>query len=666
MKHIFFGSVSLLALCVAAPAIAADMRIKASPAAVALHNWTGCYVGVHAGGGVMDDSWADKHGAGGLAGGQIGCDWQSGQLVWGLEASGSWSGIKAKEVFSEPGFSEETTARNRWDVDISGRVGVAIERALIYGKVGVAWGKFKFGYSNTEDEPENGSGTLPGLLLGTGLEYALAPNWSAKLEYNFIGFPNKVLSFTDPSEGDFNLSVGASKHIVKAGLNWRFGDFGKGPVATAWPGSAAMPGKAPVYKAAPAAVSLHNWTGCYIGAHAGGGVMDDSWNENYGAGGLAGGQIGCDWQTGQLVWGLEASGSWSGIKNKEVFSELGFSDETSTRNRWDVDISGRVGFAFGHALLYGKVGAAWGKFDIRYTSDDSDLHFASKTLPGLLLGTGLEYAFAPNWSAKLEYNYIGFPNKVVRFTDLGDGGSVPFFDLSFSASKHIVKAGLNYRLGEFGKEPVGMAPVPVAAAPYNWTGCYIGGHAGGGVMHDSWTLEHGAGGLAGGQIGCDWQTGRIVWGLEASGSWSGIKSEFSIADPEDDNEILTSRNRWDVDISGRFGFAIERALIYGKVGAAWGKFNFRFQDSIDAGDYDIASKKLTGLLLGTGFEYAFAPNWSAKLEYNYIGFPNKVASFASTVEDDYNLSVSASKHIVKAGLNWRFGDFGKAPVVSKY
>ena len=85
-----------------------------------------------------------------------------------------------------------------------------------------------------------------------------------------------------------------------------------------------------------------------------------------------------------------------------------------------------------------------------------------------------------------------------------------------------------------------------------------------------------------------------------------------------------------------------------------------------AGDYDIGSGTLPGLLLGTGFEYAFAPNWSAKLEYNYIGFSTKVISFASTVEDDYRLSVSASKHIVKAGLNYRFGDFGKGPVVTRY
>lgn len=202
------------------------------------------------------------------------------------------------------------------------------------------------------------------------------------------------------------------------------------------------------------------------------------------------------------------------------------------------------------------------------------------------------------------------------------------------------------------------------AATFNWTGCYIGGHAGGGVMNDGWTDEHGIGGLAGGQIGCDWQTGQLVVGLAASGSWSGIKSHFS--ERGDDDFDLITRNRWDFDISARLGFAIDRALIYGKVGAAWGKFNFRYQDAFDAGDHDIGSGTFKGLLLGTGFEYAFAPNWTAMLEYNYIGYPNKVVHFTSTVDDDYDLSSSASKHIVKVGLNYRFGGLGKGPVVAGY
>ena len=92
-------------------ASAADLAVKARPypvAAAPVYSWTGCYVGVHAGAGVLLDqgfqsqvggvmlidggSLADRHGVGGLAGGQIGCNYQTGMLVLGIEGEGFWSG----------------------------------------------------------------------------------------------------------------------------------------------------------------------------------------------------------------------------------------------------------------------------------------------------------------------------------------------------------------------------------------------------------------------------------------------------------------------------------------------------------------------------------------------------------------------------------------------
>jgi outer membrane immunogenic protein len=68
------------------------------------------------------------------------------------------------------------------------------------------------------------------------------------------------------------------------------------------------------------------------------------------------------------------------------------------------------------------------------------------------------------------------------------------------------------------------APAPYMAPVFNWTGCYVGVHGGAGAMRDSFTDQTGTGGLAGGQLGCNYQDGNWVFGLEGEGYWSGMKA----------------------------------------------------------------------------------------------------------------------------------------------
>jgi outer membrane immunogenic protein len=129
------------------PAFAADLPMKAMPyaAPAPAFSWTGCYIGVQAGAGVLLDQGfenvgnaGDRHGIGGLAGGQLGCNYQTGMLVLGVEGEGFWSGMKVTQdqfFASNPGtLSSIATIRNKWDYDIAGRFGIAIDHALIYGK----------------------------------------------------------------------------------------------------------------------------------------------------------------------------------------------------------------------------------------------------------------------------------------------------------------------------------------------------------------------------------------------------------------------------------------------------------------------------------------------------------------------------------------------------
>ena len=75
----------------------------------------------------------------------------------------------------------------------------------------------------------------------------------------------------------------------------------------------------------------------------------------------------------------------------------------------------RVGAAFGNGLLYGKAGVVWGRFNFHREDSNPTNVNGSATLPGLLLGLGLEYAFSQNWTGKIEYNYLNYVETDVRF-----------------------------------------------------------------------------------------------------------------------------------------------------------------------------------------------------------------------------------------------------------
>jgi outer membrane immunogenic protein len=241
-KLILSAALAVGAMLSIGAASAADMPLKAAPVAVApTFSWTGCYIGVHAGGGVLLDqgfqngnnSVDDKHGIGGLAGGQIGCNYQTGMLVLGIEGEGFWSGMKVNSdsFAGNPQLLFQTTSiSNKYDYDIAGRFGVAFDRALVYGKAGWVAAKFDW-YSRQANFCGNcavttGTATLDGLLIGIGLEYAFAGNWTAKFEYDYLGFAAKNVNFVTvfPLSTGFNQiqNVSADKHIFKVGVNYLF------------------------------------------------------------------------------------------------------------------------------------------------------------------------------------------------------------------------------------------------------------------------------------------------------------------------------------------------------------------------------------------------------------------------------------------------------------
>jgi outer membrane immunogenic protein len=221
------------------------------------------------------------------------------------------------------------------------------------------------------------------------------------------------------------------------------------------------------------AAPVFTWTGCYVGAHVGGGTMTsintEGGNQNpIGKGAIAGGQAGCNYQDGNWVVGLEGEGSWSGIKTTSnsttvpnIFNPGNASIfDQAIKNNNDFAIAARAGITFDRTLIYGKGGWAWGSFNSNNVSGCCGLGFVpstftqSGTLDGFLVGVGIEHALTRNWTIKAEYNYIGFGSKELSTTQCTPGiGCGVTGTSSLGATKQLFKVGANY-LFDFGGGPV--------------------------------------------------------------------------------------------------------------------------------------------------------------------------------------------------------------------
>ena len=210
--------------------------------------------------------------------------------------------------------------------------------------------------------------------------------------------------------------------------------------------AADLPRQQPIYKA-PAYVSpVFIWTGFYVGLNGGGGWGTSNWSGVPGggvnvSGGLAGGTAGYNWQFGTWVVGLEGDLDWSGIRGSTNAGGPFFCGTfaCTTHNDFLSTIRGRVGYSFDRWLPYVTGGAAIG--NIRATSPT----FANvdQTNVGWTVGAGVEYAFAPNWSAKLEYLYADLGS-----VSCGVGSSCyfgPALNNKVDFTTSIVRGGVNFR-----------------------------------------------------------------------------------------------------------------------------------------------------------------------------------------------------------------------------
>jgi outer membrane immunogenic protein len=248
-----------------------------------------------------------------------------------------------------------------------------------------------------------------------------------------------------------------------------------------------------------------------------------------------------------------------------------------------------------------------------------------------------------------------------------------------------------------------VAPTPL----FSWTGVYLGLSGGTGWGNNAYTWNQDAtlaavgaqmpnpgtlpqvgptqgalpisGGYFGGQIGGNWQVERAVFGIQADAHWADIEGHGSCFDA---GAVATAGLSFACNdkvssfgtLTGRVGAAVDRALIYAKGGLVWEhgqqSVNPTAPFNVMGGNNPLASitaaslsQSRTGWTIGAGVEYAFAPHWSAFIEYDYLDFGTRdqntthLLSLPGNVPARFVIPIQTNVterfNVVKVGLNYK-------------
>jgi outer membrane immunogenic protein len=214
---------------------------------------------------------------------------------------------------------------------------------------------------------------------------------------------------------------------------------------------------------------------------------------------------------------------------------------------------------------------------------------------------------------------------------------------------------------------------PVVVPLYTWTGCYVGGSAGGLWARTEWNdsvfgdfgTGTASGGLGGLQGGCNYQTGAWVFGIQGDYDWTSATNDTTNVFLSNFTGLAVTNHR-EIDslasVTGRVGYAWDRLLGYVKGGGAWVRGSSSFQ--VAGVTTATASDTLGGWTVGVGGEYAFT-NWlTGFVEWDYYGFerdnPGALVCTPAVCRGlvASNLEITTNINVVKAGINLKLGPGG--------
>jgi outer membrane immunogenic protein len=217
------------------------------------------------------------------------------------------------------------------------------------------------------------------------------------------------------------------------------------------------------------------------------------------------------------------------------------------------------------------------------------------------------------------------------------------------------------------------------AARFNWTGCYLGGHLGGGFAHKDITdpvqlvqdsfLGAGStagittvspsprGAVIGGQIGCDYQFAPSwVVGVEGAASGSTMKGSTTVGLPlgNPDTALVQAKTDFLTSVTARLGYTFDNVLLYAKGGIALAGDRYDVTGSFAGTPFGfVGLENRIGWTAGGGVEWAFSQHWSASLEYDYYQFGHRTIAMSDPANVFLgNADVRQNIQVVKAGLNF--------------
>lgn len=234
-----------------------------------------------------------------------------------------------------------------------------------------------------------------------------------------------------------------------------------------------------------------------------------------------------------------------------------------------------------------------------------------------------------------------------------------------------------------------LAPAPALPsvyrpATYDWTGFYFGGHVGVGLLADTvsqataTSLTPLSGSISlnpyavvgGAQIGANYEMAPWVFGIEGTWSASDISGSGIVGTTIPATSVrITSEPKWLATATGRFGYADNDVLVYGKAGVAFTSVDYTqdvfrphlVSNVVIVDSHQILTDTRVGFTVGVGIEYGMTENFSVKAEYDFLDFGTRTYNFVQTP-----VSITSDVHVFTVGFNYRFDWGGSGPHVVPY